>query len=82
MTNIKSRGGLIFPNKKIFGIIIGLEDAFEKCCDSYEVFQETVDFLFIITYYITMRMRQYSRISNQKQIRNHGKKKLFKLIAT
>ncbi|XP_022173263.1 uncharacterized protein LOC111035795 [Myzus persicae] len=102
ITNIKSRGGLIFPNRKIFEIIIGLEEAFEQFCDSYDVFQETVDFfiennqhllafpctnhkneifLFIITYYVTMRMRQYSRISNQKQVKNHAKKKkLSKLL--
>jgi len=104
MTNIKSRGALLYPNRKIFEIIIGLEEAFEKFCDSYDVFQETVDFflennqnllafpcanhkneifLFIITYYVTMRMRQNSRISNQKQVKNHAKKKkLSKLVAT
>jgi len=39
-------------------------------------------FLFKTTYYVTMRITQHSRISNQKQVKNHSKINLSKLVAT
>uniref|UniRef100_A0A2S2PQD4 Uncharacterized protein n=1 Tax=Schizaphis graminum TaxID=13262 RepID=A0A2S2PQD4_SCHGA len=104
LTSIKSKGRLIHSNKHIYSFISALEEVFEMFCESFNVFEETVDYFlehktnlltfpceshkseiltYIITYYLTMRMRQYSQMTNQKQIKvSSKKKKLLKLVKT
>lgn len=43
LTNMKSKGGLLHPNQGFFKLILGIEDSFEKYCNSEYVFQNCVD---------------------------------------
>jgi len=91
LTSIKSKGRLIHPNKHIYSFISALEEVFEMFCESFNVFEETVDYFlehktdlltspceshkseiltYIITYYLTMRMRQYSQNDKSKTDQN------------
>lgn len=72
---MKSRGGLCHPNMFLFHLLVDIENSFKKFCDGYDVFELTVDDFFIITYYITTRMHQYTKISNKDQNKNNAKKK-------
>lgn len=40
---MKSRGGLCHPNIFLFNLLVDIEDSFKKFCDSYNIFQLTVD---------------------------------------
>uniref|UniRef100_A0A2S2NXE1 Transposable element P transposase n=1 Tax=Schizaphis graminum TaxID=13262 RepID=A0A2S2NXE1_SCHGA len=89
LTNIKTRGGLIHPSTFLFNLLTNLEESFQKFCNDYDVFQQTVDdffnkklklintfpcsmhkievLTFIISYYIKMRMCQYTKVLNNDQ---------------
>jgi len=104
LRSIKSKGRLIHPNKHIYYFISALEEVFEMFCESFNMFEETVDYflehktnlltfpceshkreflIYIITYYLVMKMRQYSQMIYQKQIKvSCKKKKLSKLVKT
>lgn len=89
LTNIKTKGGLIHPSTFLFNLLTNVEESFQKFCNDYDVFQQTVDdffnkklklintfpcsihkievLTFIISYYVKMRMCQYTKVLNNDQ---------------
>lgn len=43
LTNMKTRGGLIHPSTFSFNLLLTVEESFQKCCNDYDVFQQTVN---------------------------------------
>jgi len=80
LLNNKTRGWLTHPDRNLYLILKHLEQCFSKHATSCDMFEDTYNAFFslniglehqtdmltnIFSYYITMRMRQYSYLINQ-----------------
>ena len=46
LLNLKSQGGLIYPNDFVFGLVTAIEKSFVKYCEKKDVFLMTIDDFF------------------------------------